>query len=204
MSEVNMYRTSHKFSPYALLLPFFLQLWLPTCFAASADSAEPMHLEADQVIMDDAQRISTFIGNVELSQGTLLIRGDRIVVTQDKEGFQHAVAYGDTAEFRQKRERMEGYVEGYGEQIEYDSHTGILNLYGKARLKRNLDMVSGNHIVYNIKTEIFKVSGKNTNANDDTSGRVRAVLQPKSNMTTHPASGVLPASSVTTPARQNE
>jgi lipopolysaccharide export system protein LptA len=199
-----MYRTSHKLSLCAVLLPFFLQLWVPSCFAASADSAEPMHLEADQVIMDDAQRISTFIGNVELSQGTLLIRGDRIVVTQDKEGFQHAIAYGDTAEFRQKRERMEGYVEGYGEQIEYDTRTGILNLYGKARLKRNLDMVSGNHIVYNTNTEIFKVSGKNANANDDKSERVRAVLQPNSNMTTQPASGVLPASTVSTPARQNE
>lgn len=196
-----MYRSSHKLS-CALLLPFFLQLWTPSCFAASADSAEPMHLEADQVIMDDAQRISTFIGHVELSQGTLFIRGDRIVITQDKEGFQDAIAYGNTAEFRQKRESMEGYVEGYGEQIEYDTRTGILNLYGKARLKRNLDMVSGNHIIYNTKTEIFKVSG--TNANNDTSGRVRAVLQPKSNMTAPPASGVLPASPVNTPAHKNE
>jgi len=197
-----MYQTSHKFSQYVLLLPFFLQLWAPSCLAASTDSSQPMHLEADQVIMDDAQQISTFIGNVKLSQGTLLIRGDRIVVTQDKEGFQHAVAYGDTAKFRQKRESMEGYVEGYGEQIEYDTHTGILDLYGKARLKRNLDTVSGNHIIYNIKTEIFKVSGKNANTDNDTPVRVRAVLQPKNgNMAAHQASGVLPASSVTTPGR---
>jgi lipopolysaccharide export system protein LptA len=199
-----MYQTSHKLPLFALLLHYFLLLWAPSCFAASTDSAEPMHLEADQVIMDDAQRTSTFIGKVKLSQGTLLIRGDRIVVTQDNEGFQHATAYGDTAEFRQKRESMEGYVEGYGEQIEYDTRTGILNLYGKARLKRNLDMVSGNHIVYNTRTEIFKVSGKNADANNDTTERVRAVLQPKSSMTTQPASGVLPASSVTIPARKNE
>jgi lipopolysaccharide export system protein LptA len=199
-----MYRTSHKLPLFALLLHYFLLLWAPSCFAASTDSAEPMHLEADQVIMDDAQRTSTFIGKVKLSQGTLLIRGDRIVVTQDKEGFQHAIAYGDTAEFRQKRESMEGYVEGYGEQIEYDTRTGILNLYGKARLKRNLDMVSGNHIVYNTRTEIFRVSGKNADANNDTTERVRAVLQPKSSMTIQPASGVLPASSVTIPARKNE
>lgn len=199
-----MYRSSHKLFLLTLLLPFFLQLWTPSCFAASADSSEPIHLEADQVIMDDAQRTSTFIGNVELSQGSLLIRGDRIVVTQDREGFQHAIAYGNTAEFRQKRESMEGYVEGYGEQIEYDTRTGILDLYGKARLKRNLDTVSGNHIVYNTNTEIFKVSGKNANAANDTSERVRAVLQPKSKMTMPPASGVLPASPVTTPAHQNE
>ena len=195
-----MYRTNHKLLLLAtFLLPLFLQLWAPSCFARSADSDEPMHLEADQVIMDDARQISTFIGNVQLSQGTLLIHGDKIIVTQDKDGFQHAIAYGHTADFRQKRKSMEGYVEGYGEQIEYDTRTGILNLYGKARLKRNLDEVSGNHIVYNAKTEIFKVSGKDANANNEPSQRVRAVLQPKRNPETPPASGVLP---VTTPANK--
>jgi lipopolysaccharide export system protein LptA len=195
-----MYRTNHKLLLLAtFLLPLFLQLWAPSCFASSTDSDEPMHLEADQVIMDDARQISTFIGNVQLSQGTLLIRGDKIIVTQDKDGFQHAIAYGNTADFRQKRKSMEGYVEGYGEQIEYDTRTEILNLYGKARLKRNLDEVSGNHIVYNAKTEIFKVNGKDANANNEPSQRVRAVLQPKSNPATPPASGVLP---VTTPANK--
>jgi len=199
-----MYRTNRKLSLAILLLPFVLQLLAPSCLAASADSAQPVHVEADQVIMDDAHQISTFIGNVQLSQGTLLIRGDKIIVTQDKEGFQHAIAYGNTAEFRQKRESLEGYVEGYGEQIEYDMRTGIVNLYGKARLKRNLDEVSGNHIVYNTRTEIFKVNSNDANQNNDSTERVRAVLQPKNNMTPPPASGVLPVTPVTIPAKQNE
>lgn len=199
-----MYRTSHKLSLAILILPFVLQLLTPNCFAADTDSTEPIHVEADQVIIDDAHQISTFIGKVQLSQGTLLIRGDKIIVTQDKEGFKHAIAYGDTAEFRQKRQSMEGYVEGYGEKIEYDMRTGIVNLYEKARLKRNLDEVSGNHIVYNSKTGIFKVNSNHANANNDSSNRVRAVLQPKKNMTTPPASGVLPATPATTPVKQNE
>ena len=174
-----MYRTNHKLLLATFLLPVFLQLWAPACFADRADRNEPMHLEADQVIMNDAQQISTFIGNVVLSQGTLLIRGDKIIVTQDKDGFQHTDAYGNTAEFRQKRETTEGYVEGYGKQIEYDTRTGILNLYGKARLKRNLDVVSGDHITYNAKTEIFQVTGSDANSKDGPPQRVRAVLQPK-------------------------
>ena len=191
-----MYRKNHKLLLATFLLPVFLQLWSPACFAARADHNEPMHIEADQVIMNDAQQISTFIGNVHLSQGTLSIRGDKIIVTQDKDGFQHANAYGDTAEFRQKRTTMEGYVEGYGEQIEYDTRTGILDLYGKARLKRNQDEVSGDHITYNAKTEIFKVSSNDANTDNGPPQRVRAVLQPKtkskSKMTPSSASGVLP------------
>jgi len=203
-----MYRTNHKLLLATILLPVSLQLWAPACFAGRPDRDEPMHLEADQVIMNDAQRISTFIGKVVLSQGTLLVRGDKIIVKQDKDGFQHVNAYGNTAEFRQKRETMEGYVEGYGEQIEYDTRTGILNLYEKARLKRNLDVVSGDHITYNAKTEIFKVDSNDANTNNGPPQRVRAVLQPKSknNMTPPSASGVLPVtpSPTVAPAMQNE
>ncbi len=196
-----MCRTCYKRLLAAILLPLFLQSWGTTCFANSADRDQPIHLEADQVIMDDARQVSTFIGNVQMTQGSLQIRGDKIIVTQDKDGFQNAIAYGDTAEFRQKRENMDGYVEGYGEQIEYDARTGTLNLYGKARLKRDLDEVSGNHIVYNAKTEIFKVNSNDANSEHEPSQRVRAVLQPKSNMTAPSASGVLPAARATTPAK---
>ncbi len=142
----------------AFLLQVFTLLWAPACFAERADRNKPIHLEADQVIVDDTRHISTFIGNVRLSQGTLLISGDKIVVVEDKDGFKHATAYGNTAEFRQKREGLEGYVEGYGERIEYDSRTGTLNFEEKARLKRDKDEVSGDNITYNVKTEIFRVN----------------------------------------------
>ena len=173
-----MYRSNNKPWLAAFLLPVFL-LWVPACFAERADRDEPMHLEADQVIMDDAQQISTFTGNVRLSQGTLLIRGDKIIVVQDKDGFKHATAYGNTAEFRQKREGLDEYVEGYGERIEYDARTETLNLHGKARLKRDLDEVSGDHITYSAKTEIFQVNSSDANLRNGPPQRVRAVLQPK-------------------------
>jgi lipopolysaccharide export system protein LptA len=69
-----------------------------------------------------------------------------------------------------------------------------LNLYGKARLKRNQDEVSGDHITYNARTEIFKVDSNDANTNNGPPQRVRAVLQPKTkdNMTPPSASGVLP------------
>ena len=174
-----MCRTNSKLLLATLLLPVFLLLWAPTCSAERADRDKPMHLEADQVIMDDAKKISTFTGNVRLSQGTLLIRGDKIVVAQDKDGNKHATAYGNTAEFRQKREGLNGYVEGYGGRIEYDTRTETVNFHEKARLKRDQDEVSGNHITYNAKTEIFQVTGSDADSKDGPPQRVRAVLQPK-------------------------
>jgi lipopolysaccharide export system protein LptA len=197
-----MYRTKNKLLLATFLLPVFLQLWAPACFAERAERDEPMHLEADQVIMDDARQISTFTGNVRLSQGTLLIRGDKIIVVQDKDGFKHATAHGNTAEFRQKREGLDEYVEGYGERIEYDMRTETLNFHGKARLKRDLDEVSGDHITYNAKTGIFQVNSSDANSGNGPPQRVRAVLQPKPNksMASPSAPGALPVTPGTTPA----
>lgn len=166
----------------------FLLLGSPACFAERADRNQPIHLEADQVLMDDARQISTFTGNVRLTQGTLLLSGDKIVVQQDKEGFKHATAYGNTAKFRQKREGYDQYIEGYGDRIEYDTRTELLNLHVKARLKRGLDVVSGDDIVYSTKTEIFQANGNAENKGNAPPQRVHAVLQPKSKNPEKPAS----------------
>ena len=169
-----MHQTKSKF-----ILATLLSLCTPPCFAERADRDKPLHLESDQVLMDDAKKISTFTGNVQLTQGTLLIRGDKIIVTQDKDGFKHGTVYGNTASFRQKREGMDEYVEGSGERIEYDTRAEVIDFYVQARVKRGLDEVRGEHITYNIKTEIFQVSSGGTGAADTPPKRVRAVLQPK-------------------------
>ncbi len=188
-----MYRTNNKLLA-TFLLPTLLLLWAPGCLAERADRNKPINLEADQVLMDDAQQISTFTGNVRLSQGTLLLRGNKIIVVQDKDGFKHATAYGDTAEFRQKREDSDEYVEGYGERIEYDTHSETLNLYVQARLKRNLDEVRGEHITYSVKTEIFQVGSDAASPGNVPPQRVHAVMQPKPKENVPPPSapGTLP------------
>jgi lipopolysaccharide export system protein LptA len=51
--------------------------------AEKADREKPINLEADRVTVDDARQTSVFEGNVVLTQGTLVIRGDRMEVRQD-------------------------------------------------------------------------------------------------------------------------
>jgi len=161
-----------------LLLATSLSLCAPACYAERADRDKPLLLEADQVLIDDIHKTSTFTGNVRLVQGTMLIRADKIEVLKFTDGFQHTKAYGNTASFRQKREASEEYLEGYGERIEYDTRTGTVDFYGQARVKRELDEVRGDHITYSMKTETFQVSGGVSSVNTPPK-RVRAVLQPR-------------------------
>jgi len=169
-------RVSHELQN--LLLATALLACVPACFAERADRDKPLLLEADQVLVDDMHQTSTFTGNVRLIQGTMLIRGDKIEVVKHKDGFNQVKAYGKTANFRQKREGTEEYVEGYGERIEYDTGTGTVDFYVQARVKRELDEVRGDHITYSMKTEIFQASSS-AGSMYTKPGRVRAVLQPK-------------------------
>lgn len=182
-------------------LTFSLLLWAPASFAERADRDKPVHLEADRVVIDDARQTSTFTGNVKLSQGTMLMRGDKIVVVQDKQGFKHGTAFGQTASFRQKREGLDEYVEGYGERIEYDTRAETVDFFGQARLKRNLDEMRGEHITYNAKTEIFQVnSGGGAGSENTPPQRVHAILQPKHKEEVSPAApDNLPVTPVETP-----
>jgi lipopolysaccharide export system protein LptA len=158
---------------YAILLCIKLICHVPTSQAELADRDKPMHLEANQLSIDDVKQISVFEGKVHLTQGTMIINADKIVVVQDKEGFKHGTATGQLTNFRQKRDNIDGYVEGYGERIEYDTKTAIIDFFGQARVKQDQDEVRGEHITYNSKTEIFQVNGTSNK------GRVRAILQPK-------------------------
>jgi lipopolysaccharide export system protein LptA len=153
----------------------------PLALAEKADRDKPVNLEADRVTIDDAKQIALFEGNVVLTQGTMQIRGDRMEVRQDKEGFKQGSTWGSPASFRQKREGYDEYIEGWAERIEYDGRVETLQMFNRAQLKRGQDEVRGNYISYDARTEFFQVTGgTKAAASGSPEGRVRAVIQPKS------------------------
>ncbi|OIP14403.1 MAG: lipopolysaccharide transport periplasmic protein LptA [Betaproteobacteria bacterium CG2_30_59_46] len=167
----------------ALLLCLWITLSLvatPWAHAEKADRDKPINLEADTATVDDARKISIYEGNVILTQGTLQIRANKLVVTEDAEGFQLGTAYGNPASFRQKREGYDEYIEGYALRIEYDQKKDLVQLFSQARMKRGGDEARGSYISYDGKTEFFQVlGGKETATANNPRGRVRTVIQPK-------------------------
>lgn len=162
-----------KNNKWLLLLAFFIA----PVFAENADKGKPINIDADRIEIDDAKKITTFEGDVVLTQGTLTIWADKVVVTQDNVGNKHATAYSGRSpvHFRQKREGSSEYVEGEGNRAEYDSKADTVELFGNAYVKRGQDIVKGSYISYDSKTEFFKSMG----GAESPSGRVHAVIQPK-------------------------
>ena len=145
--------------------------------AEKADRDKPVNLEADTVTLDDINKVSVYQGNVILSQGTLMLRADRVQVTQNAAGLDRISASGRPVAFRQKLDGREEFIEGFADRIEYDSVSSQLELIGQARLRRGVDELRGAQISYNANTEFYKVVGQPGAMTP--SGRVRAVIRPK-------------------------
>jgi len=163
-----------------LLFIVLLTIFSHQCFAEQADHAQPIKLQSNQVVINDGQKTSIFTGAVQLTQGTLKILGEKVVVSQDKQGFKQISISGKGASFRQKREGVNEYVEGFGERIEYNTNTEQLDLYTHARIKRNQDEIRGEHITYNINTGIFQAKDNPHKTANAVPQRVQVVLYPKS------------------------
>lgn len=156
-----------------------------TAHAEKADRDKPVNLEADRITVDDANKVQIFEGNVQLIKGTLVIRTDKLVVSQDANGFQKGIAYGGEgglAHFRQKREGRDEYVEGEGERIEHDDRGQKTEFFTRAHVKSGNDDVRGQYISYDERTENYVVTnGPNGTRTASKDNRVRAVIQPRGN-----------------------
>jgi lipopolysaccharide export system protein LptA len=167
--------------------------------AERTDRDKPVNLESDRMTADDAKKTATFEGSVVLTQGTLVIRADRIVVRQDESGFQYGVAYGNPARFRQKRDGTDEFVEGEALRLEYDGRSERVEFFDEARLHRDGgDDVRGSYISYDAKTEYFSVNSGRQAAKNGRDSRVRATIMPKKSEPTKPAEplGLRPAPSI--------
>lgn len=199
-----------RFPSWLVLSVLVLSTW--GVQAEKADRDKPMNIEADALRYDDVKQLSIFTGQVVLTKGTILIRGDRLEVRQDAQGNQYGVVTaesGKRAFFRQKREGVDETIEGEGETIDYDSRLDTVKFIGQAQLRRYQgvklnDDFNGGIIVYNNLTDVFTLDGApaagaqgSTGQPGAPAGRVRAMLTPKSD----PAPAPTPATS--TPLRSS-
>ena len=171
--------------------------------AEKADRNKPMNIEADALRYDDLKQTSVFTGRVVLSKGTILIRGGRLDVRQDPEGYQFGLVTaepGKLAFFRQKRDGVDEFIEGEGELIEYNGRADTIKFINRAQLRRFKgavlnDEMSGGTIIYDNTVDVFTVDGGTTRGSPAVGGgRVRAVLTPKPDAADAPASPATPSS----------
>lgn len=196
-SKFRAFMSSRPHSPLPLrslrhtaLCLLALAVLVPAAQAEKADRAKPMNIESDNMRYDDLKQTSVFTGAVVVTKGTIIIRGARIDVRQDPEGYQYGVvtaAPGKLAYYKQKRDAPgDEWIEGESDRIEYDSRADNVKFIGHAVMRRLLgakvnDESSGPLIVYDQSNDTFTVNGSTLppDASVQQGSRVRAVLTPR-------------------------
>jgi lipopolysaccharide export system protein LptA len=203
----------HRITP--LLVLAALTCAFGVAQAEKADRSKPMNIEADALRHDEVKQTSVFSGRVVMTKGSIVLRGARLDVRQDAEGYQSGIVTaeaGKRAFFRQKRDTLPGapeeFIEGEGEVIEYDGRTDNVRFITRAELRRYRggalsDEITGAVVVYNNLTDVFTVDGQKkalpaggSEGQASSGGRVRAVLAPKDPK----APAAAPGSSAASPA----
>jgi lipopolysaccharide export system protein LptA len=178
-------------SAIGLLASGLFGLGLPA-WAEKADRDKPMLIEADAMRHDENKLLTHFTGQVVAFKGTMVLRGARMEVQQDKEGQQIAHIWAAPSErvfFRQKREGLDEFTEGEGEMAIYDSQADVVTLVQRAEVRilrgtEVADQLNGQKIVFNNTTEVMTVDGlpQGAQATNSRDQRVRAVLTPRKKM----------------------
>jgi len=134
-------------------------LALSSAFAEKGDREKDIVVGADRLLADQSNRTSTFDGAVVVTQGTMRMTAARVVVKEDAQRHKYYVATGSPVTFRQKRDNADEWIEGYAERAEFDDRTDVLQLFNRARVKRNTDELTGEFISYDMRREVATVTG---------------------------------------------
>lgn len=162
--------------PLAALLAAFA---CGIAFAERADREKEIVVGADHLLADDANRTSTFEGSVVVTQGTMRMTANKVTVKEDADRHKFYVAYGAPVTFRQKRDKVDEWIEGFAERAEFDDRNDMLKLYTRAKVKSNQNEITGEFISYDMNKELAEVTGAAPGAQPTlNTPRVKVIILP--------------------------
>ncbi len=131
--------------------------------ALPSDANEPIRLLADKATYSERSGVTSYTGNVTITQGTLKMAADNLTVNlTPTRAIESAVATGRPATIQQIVTQEKGLAKGQANRIDYNVKTGLVTLTGNARLTQNGGSFSGNVIHYSLKVgDIEAKAGNN-------------------------------------------
>ena len=76
--------TKNKYIYYVFVISILV---CHLAISEEADSDKPIEIEADTMTVEETKNTSTYEGDVILTQGSLLINADKLIIREDRQGF---------------------------------------------------------------------------------------------------------------------
>ncbi len=166
-------KSKNKLHPLNLLLVSgLLALSLPA-LAVTGDSDQPVQVNSINQSLDMQGNVATFTGNVVITQGTIKIQADKVVVTRPGGDSKKTIvdAYGKPATFYQMQDNGKP-VNGSASKLHYNLAADSVELTGNAHVRQLGSNINGDRITYLVKQQKIQAYSHGT------SQRVTTVLVP--------------------------
>ena len=158
-----------------LLIGLLLFVIPAVALALPGDRDKPIQIDADAAERSEKTGVTSYIGSVELTQGSLNILADRIDIYTINAEVDHAIATGQRAYFTQQQSIDKEPIKAWALTIKYSLNDEIINLLGDARIEQNGSIVSSPEIDYYTDQELVKAKGDTQGGKD----RVHVTLPPQ-------------------------
>jgi len=165
-------------------LPFLLSLSAAlgsvNAWALPTDRDQPVRIQADSAQMDDKNKVATYTGDVIITQGSMMIKGNVVTVTLNQAGdIDTATSVGNLAYFEQQQDAAKpDKMQGYAKQIQYQAGRDLIVLTDQAKVINAGNTTEGEKIVYNSKTQVA-TAGRGGKDIKTPRQRIDMVIQPK-------------------------
>jgi lipopolysaccharide export system protein LptA len=155
-----------------LLATVFILTVTGPLLALESDRQQPLLVNADTTDGTLGDGIAIMSGQVEIRQGSLLVRAD-VAEVEKIDGRVRQVKLTGTPVHLQQEIENEGLVTATAGTISYKVATGMVTLTGKADVDHPQYQISGEELIYDMNLQHFQGNG------GDGNGRIRIELAPE-------------------------
>jgi len=144
---------SMRFAAHACTLALLAMLPAGPAGALSTDKDQPVLVDSDNMELDFNTGVRKYLGNVVAKQGSLVIRGDTLVMKYDAKGeLETATVYGKPATFVQRPDGQPEDVHGKAPRMIYNEKAATLHMYEGATINQGPNVMKSREMRYDINT----------------------------------------------------
>ena len=169
-----------------ILVLLFLTLVFNSAYCLSTDSEQDIEIEADTAEMDDVKNITTYRGNVIVTQGSIRMSGHTMTVYfDDNRDMRLVIMDGTPAKYRQLPDNSNVYDEAEALRMEYYALKNYVILIDQAIITQEELKFSGDRIEYDTVLNKVKAESQSSTATKKETqektkkGRVKIIIKKK-------------------------
>lgn len=149
--------------------------------ALPEDAQQEMIILSDSAELDRKAGIVIYKGNVVLTQGTLKIESDQLMIIRNGDVLEQAVAEGRPARYQQQINAEQGLTHAQGNRIDYFAVRKEVQITGNGHMQQEGNEFSGEKITYDIANEkvLAKATQTHRGADAEPPQRIKVVIQPE-------------------------